>query len=100
MNRKRVKTILSQNNMDDRDIERIDFHMNILNSSAEEVLNKLISKGFISDVKDLSEQEIAQLLARLIKKCDIVSDKYDRKLDTEMTKIGLKLEDEPKPKTK
>ena len=100
MNKKRVKTVLSQNNMDDRDLYRIDYHMDILNSSAEDLINKLTSKGIIPEKEDLSESEMAKLLASLIKKCDIVSENYDRKLDEEMTKFGLKTDEERSIKKK
>ena len=100
MDNRRVKTILSQNNIDNRDLYRIDYHMDILNSNAEDLINKLASKGIISTTEDLSEPEMAQLLANLIKKCDIVSENYDRNLDVEMTKFGLKQNDEQKLKRK
>ena len=100
MNKKRVKTVLSQNNMDDRDLYRIDYHMDILNSNAEDLINKLTSKGIIPEKEDLSEPEMAKLLASLIKKCDIVSENYDRKLDEEMTKFGLKMDEEKSIKKK
>ncbi len=93
MDKKRVKTILSQNNIDDKDLVRIDYHMNILSSNAENLIKKLTSEGIISDVEEMSELEIAKLLANLIKKCDISSENYDRKLDEEMTKFGLRLEE-------
>ena len=100
MNKKRVKTVLSQNNMDDRDLYRIDYHMDILNSNAEDLINRLTSKGIIPENEDLSEPEMAKLLASLIKKCDIVSENYDRKLDEEMTKFGLKMDEERSIKKK
>ena len=47
MNKKRVKTILSQNNIEDKDLERIDYHMGILNSNAEGLIKRLKNKKLI-----------------------------------------------------
>ena len=90
MNNKRVKTILDQNNIEDRDLERIDYHMGILNSSVEGLIKRLKNEEMIPEIEKMSELELAKLLAELIRACDIGSEKYNRELDVIMTEFGRK----------
>ena len=89
---KTVKEILTKNNLYSDEIAKIAYHTNALNIEADTLLRKLKMEGVIPEFGELSELEVSNLLANLIKSCDQESPTFDRAVYEEMMRIGSGLD--------
>ena len=77
-----VENLLKKYNLYTKDIDIINYHLNVMWCEAEHLVFK------ITGLTDLTEDELAIILYNLILKCDASNKNYDSKIDEEMTRIG------------
>lgn len=84
-----VKKLLKKYDLYDKSIASIDYHMNVLDSDAVNLIARLEKDGYISDIDSKDMESIAKTLCSLIKSCDASKPNYNSKLDEEMIRYGL-----------
>lgn len=88
--KKTVMNLFQKYNKFSKEIGILNFHLNILNCNVDDLLAKLRKDNIVDIPKDISEEELSELIVRVIQKCNVDNPDYDSKLDEEITRIGLK----------
>lgn len=85
-----VRELFRKYNKFSKEIDTINFHLNVLNCNVDDLLARLRKDNVIDVPKDIDEEKLSELIVRIIQRCNMDNPDYDSKLDEEMTRIGLK----------
>ena len=85
-----IKNLLKKYGLYSGKISEINYHLNILDYNAEQLVMRLARNGLIVLPQNLSEEVLVKIVLDLILKCDINNPDYDPKIDEEMIRIGMK----------
>ncbi len=85
-----VETLLKKYGKWTPEMKMLNYHINIMKYDPKALLDILSRDKVIEiDPNNISEEQLAEVILRLIKKCNAVNPEYDSKLDEEMTRIGM-----------
>ena len=88
--KKTVRELFKKYKLFNKEISKMNFHLNVLCCNSEKLLKQLSDSGVIIISEEMEEKDVAVFLETLIEKCDMDNPNYDSVLDEEMTRIGMR----------
>lgn len=85
-----VETLLKKYGKWTPEMKMVNYHMGINKYDPKALLDILSRDKVIEiDPNNISEEQLAEVILRLIKKCNASNPEYDSKINEEMTRIGM-----------